>query len=281
VGSEPLGAAGADSGSNMPTYRTDFDAASGWKSTNHLPGSSTTFGVQVAGANDPNTVEVRFPGHPEYTGTENSGTDYLTEVYSPQRFSFGTYRSRARFGSCRSSEDVVGAALGYFNDGGDENGNGITDDVEITWQVLCGTPHYLSLTVFTDNQESPAAFRKLSHVIDFSSGDFFDTPNADREGFVKSGNNPLLVRPELFDPAQFYEFGYEWHADSLRFFLVLDGRDTTVWTLTDASHIPQLPVSFIYNAWHPATHWYPATGAAAFPASDVVMNIDWFEYFAE
>ncbi len=288
VGSEPLaaagadaGVAGADAGAKTPTYRTDFDSGSGWSSTNHLPGSSTSFGVQLDGAADPSTAEIRFPGHPEYAATDDDTSATLTEVYSAQRFSFGTFRSRVRFGACAATEEVVNAAVGYFNDGGDENGNGITDDVEISWQVPCGTPSNLSLTVFTDDQASPPAFRKLSHVIDFSTGDFYDTPSASQEGFVKSGNNPAFMRPELFDPSQFYELGYEWHTDSLRFFLMLDGVDVTVWTLTDETHIPQLPVSFVYNAWHPPAHWYPASGSANFPAHDVVTHIDWFEYFAE
>ncbi|HEY5377134.1 MAG TPA: hypothetical protein VIK01_25815 [Polyangiaceae bacterium] len=37
----------------------------------------------------------------------------------------------------------------------------------------------------------------------------------------------------------------------------------------------------VYNLRHPDTHWYPATGNAAFPANDVLMHVDWFEYYAE
>ena len=288
VGAEPLPAQGADSGANgadsglgTPTYFTDFDTGSGWKSTNHITGSSTSFGVVIAGADDPSTAEIRFPGHPEYASTDDDMPDSLTEVYTAQRFGFGTFRSRVRFGSCASTEEAVSSALGYFNDMMDENGNGITDDVEIAWQVPCGTPGNLSLTVFTDNQDSPAAFRKLSHVIDFTTGNYYDTPSASQEGFVKSGNDPAFLRPELFDSNQFYELGYEWHTDSLRFFLMLDGADVTVWTLTDASHVPQLPVTFVFNARHTASHWYPASGGADYPANDVVTHIDWFEYFAE
>lgn len=276
VGTEPLAAAGAGAGAKIPDYFVDFDDASGWTSTTHLPGASTAFGVSDTGAS---TAEVTFPGHSDYAGSKGAGTGNMTEIDSPQRFGFGTFRSRLRFGTCQTSEDVINAALGYFNDGGDENGNGITDDEEITFQVLCGTPQYLSLTLFTDN--SPTAFRKLSRVIDFSSGDYYDTPSAEQEGWVKTGNSAAFTQPELFDPNQFYELGYEWHADSLRFFLMVDGADVTVWTVTDPSRIPQLPVTFIFNAWHPTTHWYPATGVAAYPANDLVMHVDWFEHYAE
>jgi hypothetical protein len=54
-----------------------------------------------------------------------------------------------------------------------------------------------------------------------------------------------------------------------------------LWTLTDPTHIPQRSVTFLYNLWHPADHWYPSTSAADFPANDVVMHVDWFEFFAQ
>jgi hypothetical protein len=286
VGSEPLAAApdsGApDSGTKTPTFRTDFDANGGdWQPGNALPGSSTNFGVPTTGAADPSTAELRFPGHPEYSATTNAGSNHLTEIDSSQQFSFGTYRTRVQFGSCDPSEDAVNATLGYFNDGTDADQNGLTDDLEITLQALCGTPHRLYLTVFTDNDPASGQFRKLAHVVDFMTGDLYDTPSAQKSDFTKTGTNPAFVRPELFDPNAFYEIGFEWHSSLLRFFLVIDGTEQTVWTLTDATHIPQRPVSFVYNLWHPATHWYPATGAAAFPANDVVMHVDWFEYYAE
>jgi len=63
--------------------------------------------------------------------------------------------------------------------------------------------------------------------------------------------------------------------------MVLDGAEVTLWTLTDPTHIPQRPVTFLYNLWHPAAHWFPSTSAADFPARDVVMHVDWFEFFAE
>jgi hypothetical protein len=289
VGSEPLVSApdasaadsgAADSGGQTPTYFTDFDAIDDWQPDNSLPGSSTNFGVQITGATDPSTAELRFPGHPEYAATDNMGADYVTQIASPQKFGFGTYRTRVQLGSCKPTEDAVNAALGFFNDGTDANQNGITDDLEIDFQVLCGTPQNLYLTVFTD-YESDTQFRKLSHLIDFSTGTLYDTPSAEKDGFTKTSTVAAFLRPELFDSTTFYEIGFEWHTASLRFFMVLDGADVTLWTLTDPTHIPQRPVTFLYNLWHPAAHWFPSTSAADFPANDVVMHVDWFEFFAE
>jgi hypothetical protein len=285
VGSEPLATtpdSGApDSGPKVLTYRTDFDVPSDWLPHNGLPGASIDFGVPITGATDPSTAELRFPGHPEYAATQNAGADYknLTQIESPQTFGFGTYRTHVQFGGCQASEDAVNAALGYFDDGTDLDQDGITDHLEIDFQVLCGTPRELFLTVFTEFDATQ--FRKLSHVIDFSTGDVSDTPSAQSDAFTKTNTDPSLVHPELFAADTFYEVGFEWHSTSLRFFMLIGGTERTLWTLTDSAHIPQHPVSFLYNLWHPAAHWYPATTPAAFPANDVVMHIDWFEYYAE
>jgi hypothetical protein len=287
VGGEPGdrdAAAEAAGPSATPTFRTDFDANGGdWQPATPVAGSSASFGVTVAGADDPSTAELLFPGNADAAKTGDP--EATTEIASKQRFSFGTFRTRLAFGKCRPTEDVVNAAIGYFSDGSsDSNQNGITDDLEINLQVLCGNPNYLFLTVFTDYQSGdagPDQFRKLSRVIDFSNGNLFDTPAADKEGFVMTGTEAGFVQPALIAPGAFYEVGFEWHQASLRFFMQLGGQDQTLWTITDPAHIPQQPLKMVFNLRHTASHWYPATGSAAFPAADVVMHVDWFEYYAE
>lgn len=285
VGREPAPDGGGPDAGRVPTYRTDFVDSGAWQSQTRVPKASTAFGVPISGAGDANTAELRFPGHPEYPATSDIGATYRTELESPQEFGFGSYRTRLSFGSCRPSEDTVNATLGYFSDGSDANQNGLTDEEEIDFQLLCGTPNRLFLTVFTDYQADASSgaeqFRKLSRAIDFSTGEVFDTPAPDQEGFIKTDTRTAWVRPELFAEGAFYTAGFEWHASSLRFFLELDGVEQTLWTLSDPARIPQHPVTFLYNLWHPDTHWYPASGVAAFPADDVVMHVDWFEYYAE
>ena len=279
------GMAGAAGVAPTPTYRTDFDATeAGWQSQTPLTNARTSFGVPIAGAGAPITAEVRLPGHPEYAATAKVGARFATQIGSARVFGFGRFRTRLRFGVCRPNEDAVNAALGYFSDGGDENQNGLTDDEEIDFQVLCGTPHRVFLTVFTDYQVADSGaeqFLKLSRVIDFGTGEVFDTPAPDQDAFTKQPTVPGFVHPELFASDGLYVVGFEWHATSLRFFLEVDGAEQTLWTLSDPARIPQHPVTFLYNVWHPDTHWYPATGAAAYPAQDVVMRPDWFEFYEE
>jgi hypothetical protein len=195
-------------------------------------------------------------------------------------FSFGKLQTSVKFGSCASSEETIQSILGYFNDGTDLDQNGRTDDIEIDIQIPCGTLGSLYLTVFTDYESTPSGenFRKMSHIIDFTTGTEYENIADDSDDFVVVNESTVFKRPDLFTTDQFYEVGFEWHNDEVRFFLV-DGTDEiTLWTLNDVSHVPQRPVNLVYNLWHPASHWFPATGAADFPANDVVMRVDWLRY---
>ncbi|HWA73917.1 MAG TPA: glycoside hydrolase family 16 protein [Polyangiaceae bacterium] len=268
-----------------PTFEDDFRSNVGsWQTRTPLPGASTTFGTSDPDAIDQQVAELVFPGHPEFDSSDGAGADLATQIATERRFHFGTYRTRVEFGPCASNEHVVSAFLGYFSDGSDQNQNGITDDVEIDLQVVCGTPPYLYLTVFTDYQLDAGGterFRKLSRIVDFSSGDLYDTLAADQDEFSKTGNDPVFSRPSALARSVYHELGFEWHATSLRFFLVLDGSERTLWTLTDPARIPVAPVTVIYNLWHADSAWYPNTGSADFPAHDVTLRVDWFRFYAE
>jgi hypothetical protein len=292
-GTEPGGDAGAsgDASAGVATGGTGLLGFSEefvvngdgiWSEIPKLPMARTDFGVNEPLARDGELAELVFPGHPEYGPAEKAGTAFATELSTQQRFHYGVFRTRLGFGSCASSEETVQAFLGYFADGRDNDKDGIVDELVVSMQVLCGAPNRAYLTVFTDYQETPTLrFRKLSRVIDFSTGNYSETPRSDADGYGPEQNDPALMLPGLFAPGTMYELGFEWHADSLRFFAVQAGAERDLWTLGDAAQIPQEPLHIVYHAWHPPTHWYPQDSSAQFPASDVVMRIDWVSYEPE
>ena len=66
----------------------------------------------------------------------------------------------------------------------------------------------------------------------------------------------------------------------MRFFIVIDGIELTLWSLADAALIPQVPLQLRYNLWHPDTHWLPTAVPADYPSQDAVLAADWFKYWA-
>ncbi len=271
----------SDAAAAVSVFESEFVTNDGlWSVDTTLPRASVNFGQSNGNARDGNVAELLFPGDATLTATDDVGPDYVTQIATLDRFGFGTLRTRVNFGGCSGTEEVVQAVLGYFSDGADHNGNGIADDVEIDLQITCSIPHFAYLSVYTDYQSNPSSdqFRKLSHIVDFSTGTEYDTPSDSSDAFVQSGTNANLVRPSLITTGAFYEVGYEWHKGSVRFFFVDGSEELTLWVLDDASHVPELPVYLMYNLWHPSTHWFPTTGDADFPANDVVMQVDWVRF---
>lgn len=265
-------------------YFTDFPDNDGlWQEQLRLPNAAINFGLADVGASDGRVVELRLPGHPEYAPTDNVGPSFATQIGTGETFHFGTFRTRVQFGSCAPTEEVIGAFFGFFNDGTDANENGIVDDQEINFQITCGAPTLAHLTVFTDFEagDAGAIFRKLTRVINLESGEYYDTPDASANALVLTGSDPQFLEPGAFDSDAYYELGFEWRSDRIRFFMVLGGTEVTLWTLSEQARIPQRPLFVMYNLWHPDAHWHPATGEADYPASDVVLRADWFEHLPE
>lgn len=281
------GVIGAEAGptpsAKQPTFEAQFAGRDPiWQPEAGMPRGSATSGDENLGAEDGRVATLVFPGHPEYGPNDGVGAELATSLTSDREFGYGTYRSRVAFGSCASGEETTQAMLGYFSDGGDHDDNGLRDEVEIDFQVLCGSPSLAYMTVFTDYEERATGveFRKLSHVVDFATGRTYDTPSASEEGFVEGVTDSSLVL-DLFTPEAFYELGFEWRAGSIRFFIDVNGAEKTLWMLDDPARVPTGSVSLVYNAWHPESHWHPFAGAADYPANDVVLSIDWFRYYAE
>jgi hypothetical protein len=271
----------ADAASSASVFETEFvDNPGQWSLDTSLPRASVTFGQADEAARDGNVAELRFPGDASRAAGDSVGPDYVTQMATLAEFSFGTLRTRVSFASCAAGEEVVQSVLGYFSDGSDSNQNGITDDVEIDLQVACGSPSYVYLTVYTDFASTPSGdrFRKLGHIVDFSSGAGYDSVADDSDEFVTASTSAVLRRPNLVTPGTYYELGFEWHAESVRFFLFDGADELTLWTLDDPAHIPTHSVSLMYNLWHPASHWFPSSGTADFPTNDLVMRVDWLRY---
>jgi hypothetical protein len=278
-----VGAVPAASGP-PPTLSSSFGANDGfWDVQTMIDGATVDFGVAAAGSSDGKVAALRLPGKPGLGATDLAGPELATEIGSKQFLRFGTLRTAVRFPTCQPGEEVAAAVFWYYNDGADHDGNGIADNPEMDLHVLCGTPTMIVLTAWSDYQKSPDGSRQFlrrSHAVDLASGDLYDAVSTSADGYAKSGSDPTLVRPGFPAAGSFYEVGYEWQASAVRFFIVEGGLELTLWTLTDAAFIPQVPLQFRYNLWHPEVHWVPGATAASYPGGDAVLEVDWFKYWA-
>jgi hypothetical protein len=270
-------------GARAPALSSEFAGDDGlWSTQAPIPGAAVTFGGTEIGARDGRAVLLRLPGAAAVDPAANAGTELATEIDSVQFLRYGSLRARVRFPTCAATEEVAAAMFWFYNDGQDRNGNGIVDNPEIDMHVLCGTPTFLVFTAWSDYQvakDGSETFLRATRAVELTTGDIYDGVSDHERAYVKTGHDPALVHSSFMPGATFQEIGIDWRADSIRFFAVLDGAEVTLWALTEARFIPQVPMQFCFNLWHPSAHWLPPAAAALYPAADAVMRIDWFGYW--
>lgn len=268
-----------------PTIQTNFSTSDGFIIKKKQPLGSITFGEPSADTPDGKVVSLMFPGDPALGPSDNKSTKYATEIATQESLHFGTYRTRVKFAECDSTEEVVNGIF-LYSYGGDTNGNGITDNNEIDFEILCGEPKYLWMTTWTDYPDvgEVGSERHVSHVINMETGSFYQSDPANGDKFSKLGSNSEFIVPGFATSGKYYEIGFEWSSDHIRFFMEKDGKDVTLWDYSDTpdktqTYIPQNPATFRYNVWHTGSHWWVG-GDADYPSGNVVMDVDWFKYWA-
>jgi hypothetical protein len=262
-----------------PTWSTEFtDRGDQWPYLTFQMDGQVEFGLVDPRAEDGKVAELVFPGAPGLGPGDRQGIAFATEIETSPVFGYGTYRTRLTLPTCDPSEEVVTGFFTYFNDGKDENGNGIIDNAEVDIEILCGSPHVISMAIWTD-YTSDSSFLAMGASVDLSTGSFFQSKALNMFGESFVGTRPELVHPEFPDPNAFYEMGFDWQRSEVRFFVVLGGAEITLWDYTDAQHIPSLTSVLGYNVWHAFSHWAGDGTSANYPAQNAVTRIDWARYW--
>ncbi|HVT36267.1 MAG TPA: glycoside hydrolase family 16 protein [Nevskiaceae bacterium] len=262
-----------------PTWSKEFANGNGVTPISSGNGS-VTFGA-AGGADDGNAASLLFPGDSSKGPNARAGTGYASEIDSVKGdFHYGEYRARLRLATCAPTEELVNGYFTYFHDGNDYNGNGIADNSEIDIEIQCGRPYAIFLTSWTD-YDSETSFRKWTRVIDTSTGDIWESVADDQFDIHKIGNDPAFLIPGFPDANTFYEMGFDWEPDHIRWFLVNGGQEITLWNFTNAQLVPNLPATLIFNLWHANSHWFAGGSAADYPAADGTLTVDWARYWQQ
>jgi beta-glucanase (GH16 family) len=278
AGSEPLADAGYGP-LGAPSWFADFTLAgqNEWI-VRKQPQGEVTFAVPNASANDNAVAFLRFPGNGALTATDLIGPRNASEIATARKFLYGTFRFRAQLATCAPGEEVVNGLFTYFNDGTDTNANTLDDNSEIDIEVLCGQPYAIWLSSWTDYRDRDGKFLKLSRVIDTRTGQFYESVAADSYDIASKGTSEELRIPGFPQADAFYELGFEWTPERVRWFIQVGSREVTLWDLRDTRYIPTRAAQLMVNAWHAQTHWL--SGAEAdYPAQDAVMRVDWVRHW--
>jgi hypothetical protein len=279
--------AGSEANLPGPTLVTEFASDEGlWDLQMFGAGAANAFGQPSPSSGDGAVATLTFPGHPGWTGDQNAGPHFATQIAMKQLLGYGTYRTRIEPATCNPTEEVVSSFFVFFNDGSDANGNGLVDNREIDMQFPCGTPSIVSMSTWTDYQAGAGGkeqFIKLTREVDTATGDYYDTASDRSDALSKTGTSAEFQHPEFPKPGSFYEIGFDWHPSALRFFIVWIGQEITLFELSGDARVPGPPIRLMYNIWHPPEHWFPIDVAdtPGYPSADAVMRVDRLEYWAD
>ncbi len=263
-----------------PTWSSEMTADATDFYMRHQDEGSVQLGAVDDAAGDGVVARLAFPGIPGLGNADRVSPAFASELATNRSdFHYGVYRVRVKLAGCAPDEEVVNGIFTYFNDGTDHDGDGIADNSEIDLEVLCGAPNVLFMTVWTDYAFETETFRKWTRVIDFDTGDVWQSPAPDQYGIERVGNEAAFARPGLLAPGTFIDMGFEWRADRVRYFATIDGAEVTLAELTEPDLVPQLPGHLMFNVWHPASHWFGGGGPPDYPASDAVMIVDRAAYW--
>src|SRR5690349_10670363 len=129
-------------------------------------GSTITSNVADAAASDGKIVQLNLPAFP--ASSPNGGPN----LQSTDVFTYGTYEARFKTADCSSQPNsgVITGFFTYLNDGTDQDGNGVKDNIEIDFEWLCAEPNVMWMTMWTDFQESPLAMKRVYRELDLSTG---------------------------------------------------------------------------------------------------------------
>jgi Glycosyl hydrolases family 16 len=249
-------------------------------------GGSITSNVADSAASDGRIVQLTIPANPA------AGTSGGPNLQSGQTYGFGTYEARFKTSDCSSQPNtgMVSGFFTFFNNGTDQNGNGIADNSEIDFEWLCAEPNVMWLTQWTDYQDSPLAMKRIFRELDLASGTVRQTCYS--EGFGACTQNltgsategsPTSITPipGYNSATAYYTYGFTWLSNRLTWYVLnASGQKITLWDYQGpASRITQREAYFMFNTWY-TNSWPPTTNAAAIqaPNSPRSMKIDWAKY---
>jgi hypothetical protein len=252
-----------------------------------LPGGGTiASNVADTGALDGRVVRLTAPA-----GLA-AGPPTGPNIRSNVLYDYGTYEARLKTADCSSQPNtsLISGFFTYFNDGTDQNGNGIADNSEIDFEWLCAEPNVIWISMWTDYQDSPEAFRRVYRIVDLASGTIRETcysttwsctqPLTGSATEAQPATIPAL--PGYNSATAYYTYGFTWLADRLTWYVVhpTSGQRLILWDYRGpAARFTRRPAYFYLNLWHSAA-WAPPgmPGALQPPNSPRHLLVDIARY---
>jgi beta-glucanase (GH16 family) len=198
---------------------------------------------------------------------------------------FGSYAARLKVPDARTLQPNVGAVVGYFTYHEDKE-LGLS---EIDFEWLLADPNIIYVGTWTGQS---GQLQRIGRTMNLKTGEILSTSfrtNHDGKNspFTGQQNKPKKLKawPAYDASARFYTYGFDWHADSIRWWIMhpKTGKKVTLWHYKGSIlGIPQHASKYRMNFWH-TNNWAVETNPASLekPKHPFELEVDWMSYEPE
>ncbi len=227
---------------------------------------------------EPGTSILSFRIDPD----DPAGAGKGPEIISNHLTHFGTYSVRLKIPDVREIQPDAGAVVGYFTYHTNKE-QGLSE-IDMEW--LLADPEVIYVGTWTGYRDS---LRRIGRTINLAEGMIYGTTTrighaGERSPLMGLQNMPEEVpRIDGFDAsAQFYVYGFDWHPDRIRWWMIHPATADTVvlWDYSGSQlGIPPHPSRYRLNFWH-TKDWPVETNPESVekPLQPYELEVDWMSY---
>jgi hypothetical protein len=217
-----------------------------------------------------------FKLHP----SEKAGPGKGPEIISNHLTHFGTYSTRLKI-PASDEQPNVGAVVGYFTYQNDPK-LGLSE-VDMEW--LIADPEIIYVGTWTGHS---GKLKRVGRTINLATGKIYATEYREDGSDLREALKGNMALPEKIETiggfnasTQFHTYGFDWHADRVRWWLLHPVTADTVvlWDYEGKRGIPQHPSRYRMNFWH-TDNWAVETNPNSVerPGRRFELEVDWMDY---
>jgi beta-glucanase (GH16 family) len=241
-------------------------------------GADFTRAFGIESPSEPGTNIMLFRIDPE----DRAGAGRGPEIISNDFTHFGTYAARLKVPDVKNIQPDVGAVVGYFTYHMDSL-QGLSE-IDVEW--LIADPTVIYVGTWTGPRGN---LKRIGRSLNLAEGKIYSTTyreghEGERSALTGEQNVPETIPViEGYDAsAQFYTYGFDWHPDRIRWWMIHPVRADTVvlWDYSGSLRgIPQHASRYRLNFWH-TNNWSVETNPNSIekPHQPYELEVDWMSY---
>ncbi len=241
-------------------------------------GTDLRYDFGIESPTEPGTKIVSFRIDPE----DPAGAGKGPEIVSKKFTHFGTYAARLKVPAVTEIQPNAGAVVGYFTYHM-ESGPGLS---EIDFEWLIADPEIIYVGTWTGQHGD---LRRIGRAVNMAKGVIYNTEYREDKSGIRKQLTGMQSQPENIPAiegynasSQFYTYGFDWHPDSIRWWMIHPATADTVvlWNYSGSKiGIPVNRTHYRLNFWH-TNNWPVETNPNSIekPLHNYELEIDWMSY---